>query len=85
MLAILLVAFWLWGNPRLRGYAVYSFLSVGAVFVSGGLAAASVASQSPLAGLVERDDWWVSCSGCWSLPGGWARPRQRTRRRLEQP
>jgi hypothetical membrane protein len=54
MLAILLMGFWFRNNQRLRGYSLYSFLSVATVFLSGGLAAISVANQSPVAGLVER-------------------------------
>ncbi len=54
MLAILLMGFWFRSVPRLRGYGVYSFISVGAIFLSGGLAAASIASKSPAGGLIER-------------------------------
>jgi hypothetical protein len=54
MLAILLMGFWFRNSQRLRRYGLYSFLSVAAVFLSGGLAAISVANQSPVGGLVER-------------------------------
>lgn len=54
MLTILLMGFWFRNIPRLRGYSTYSFISVIIVFLSGGLAAASVASNSPLGGLLER-------------------------------
>lgn len=54
MLAIFLMGFWFRNSRRLRGYGLYSFLCVAAVFLSGGLAAFSVATQSPVAGLVER-------------------------------
>jgi hypothetical protein len=54
MLAILLMAFWFRNIPNQRGYSLYSFISVGVVFVSGGLAAASIASQSSAGGLFER-------------------------------
>jgi hypothetical membrane protein len=54
MVAILLMGFWFRNNKSLRRYALYSFLSVVAVFLTGGLAAISVANQSPFAGLIER-------------------------------
>jgi len=54
MLTMLLMGFWFRSSPRLRGYGRYSFISVGGVFLSGGLAAASVANNSPVGGLVER-------------------------------
>ena len=54
MLAILLMGFWFRNNQPLRGYGLYSFISVAAVFLSGGFAAFSVAAQSPIGGLVER-------------------------------
>jgi hypothetical membrane protein len=54
MLAILLLGFWFRNNQRLRAYSLYSFISVAAVFLSGGMAAISVANQSPIGGLLER-------------------------------
>ena len=54
ILAILLMGFWFRDNQALRGYGSYSFISVAAVFLSGGFAAFSVATQSPIGGLVER-------------------------------
>ncbi len=54
MLTILLMGFWFRNNQTLRGYGLYSFISVAVVFISGGLAAITVATQSPVAGLVER-------------------------------
>jgi hypothetical membrane protein len=54
MLAMLLMGFWFRNNPRLQRYGLYSFISVAVVFLSGGLAAVSVANQSPIAGLLER-------------------------------
>ncbi len=54
MLAILLMGFWFRNSQGLRGYGLYSFISVAVVFLSGGLAAITVANQSPIAGLVER-------------------------------
>jgi hypothetical protein len=54
MLTILLMGFWFRNSPRLRGYGIYSFITVIAVFLSGGLAAISVANNSPVGGLVER-------------------------------
>jgi hypothetical protein len=54
MLAILLMGFWLKNIPSLKGYSLYSFISVGVVFLSGGLAAATIAAQLPIGGLLER-------------------------------
>jgi len=54
MIAMLLMGFWFRNSKRLRGYASFSFLCVTFVFLTGGLAAYSVANQSPVAGLVER-------------------------------
>jgi hypothetical membrane protein len=54
ILAILFMGFWFRKGQRLHGYGLYSFLSAAAVFLSGGLAAYSVATQSPVAGLIER-------------------------------
>jgi hypothetical protein len=54
MLAILLMGFWFKNIPPLKGYSLYSFISVGVVFVSGGLAAATIAAQLPIGGLLER-------------------------------
>jgi hypothetical protein len=48
------MGFWFRNNPRLHSYGLYSFISVAVVFLSGGLAAISVANQSPIAGLLER-------------------------------
>lgn len=40
--------------PALKGMSTYSFVSVAAVFLTGGLAAAGVAGTWPVAGLLER-------------------------------
>ena len=54
LFAILLMGFWFRNSPLLRRYSSYSFISVLVVFVFGGMAAASVANGSPIAGLLER-------------------------------
>ncbi len=54
MLTMLLLGFWFRAVARLRRCGLYSFVSLLVVFVSGGLAAAGVATNSPLAGLLER-------------------------------
>lgn len=54
MLTILLLGFWFRATRSLRGFGTYSFLSVLVVFISGGFAAASIAANSPIGGLVER-------------------------------
>ena len=54
MLAILLMGFWFMNSQNLRAYELYSFISVTFVFLTGGLAAYSVASQSPFGGIFER-------------------------------
>jgi len=54
MLGMALLGLWFRGIVRLRAYAIYSFLSVGAVLLSGALAAASIAGHRPIGGLMER-------------------------------
>lgn len=54
ILAILFVALWLRTHPDLRAFATYSFITVAFIFLSGGIAAATAATQSPLLGLMER-------------------------------
>lgn len=54
MLTMLLMGFWFRSVARLRGSGVYSFISLLVVFVSGGMAAAGVATHSPIGGLLER-------------------------------
>jgi len=54
MLAILFMTLWLRKQPGLGNYALYSFISLAVVFVSGGIAAASAAQVSPFMGLFER-------------------------------
>ncbi len=52
VLSTLLIGFWLRRADLLPGYDVYSFLTVGAIVVMGGIGAATV--ETPYAGLVER-------------------------------
>jgi hypothetical protein len=54
MLAILLLGFWFRENPRLRGYGLYSFISVAIIFITGGITAYSVANHTSLGGFFER-------------------------------
>jgi hypothetical protein len=54
MVAILMLAFWFKNIPALKGYVVYSLISVALIFLSGGLGAAAMANHSPLFGLIER-------------------------------
>jgi len=54
MLTILLMGFWFKNSLRWQKYGRYSFISVGVVFVSGGLAAASIATGGSYGGLAER-------------------------------
>ena len=54
MAGMLLLGLWFNASPTLRRYGLYSFVSVGFVFISGGLTAAMTASQSPISGLLER-------------------------------
>jgi hypothetical membrane protein len=54
MLAMLWIGFWLRHLPGLRAYWRYSLASLAVVFVSGGLGAAAIATNSPSLGLVER-------------------------------
>jgi hypothetical protein len=54
MVAILALAFWFRNIPALKGHVAYSIISVGIIFVSGGLTAAAMANHSLLFGLIER-------------------------------
>jgi len=54
MLTILFMGFWFRKGKSLQKYGLYSFISVGCIFVSGGLAAASIANGSWFGGLMER-------------------------------
>ncbi len=54
MLAMLFIGLWLSASPSLRGFGWYSFVSVTLVFVSGGMAAATIAHPGPFNGLIER-------------------------------
>jgi hypothetical membrane protein len=54
ILALLLMGLWFWRGPRQMGLAWYSIGSTALVFVAGGLSAATVASHSPIGGLMER-------------------------------
>lgn len=54
ILALLLMSLWFRRGPRQLGLSWYSFVSTAIVFLAGGLSAATVASQSPIGGLLER-------------------------------
>jgi hypothetical protein len=54
MVAILMLAFWFKNIPALKGYVLYSLISVAVIFLSGGSGAAAMANQFPLFGLIER-------------------------------
>jgi len=48
------MGFWFRNNALLCKSGIYSFISVAAVFLSGGLAAASIATGGSAGGLIER-------------------------------
>jgi hypothetical membrane protein len=52
--SMLLLGLWFRGGQSTRGMGIYSFISVGFVFVTGGFAAGAGASHSPVTGLMER-------------------------------
>ncbi len=54
MLTMLLMGFWFRAVARLRRCGAYSLISLLVVFISGGMAAASVATHSSIGGLLER-------------------------------
>lgn len=54
MLAMLFLGFWFRIIPTLRSYGLYSFISLGLVFISGGFAASTIAHPGPVNGLIER-------------------------------
>jgi hypothetical membrane protein len=69
MLTMLLLGLWWQAGPARRGLAVYSFVSVLVVFVSGGMAAYGVANAMPWAGLAERSA--IGGFLQWLLVIGW--------------
>lgn len=54
MLAMLFLGFWFRIIPTLRSYGLYSFISLGVVFISGGVAASTIAHPGPVNGLIDR-------------------------------
>jgi hypothetical membrane protein len=54
ILSMALMGFWFRTISRLRGYGIYSFVSAIVVFISGGAAAYTGATLSPILGLMER-------------------------------
>jgi hypothetical protein len=54
MLTILLMGFWFRGSPRMHKYGLYSYITLGVVFITGGLAAMNIATGGPIGGLMER-------------------------------
>lgn len=54
MVAILFLAISFKHQPVLKGFVVYSMISVAVIFLSGGMTAAAMANHSPLFGLIER-------------------------------
>ena len=54
MVSMLLLGLWLRGSQETRGMGIYSFISVGFVFVTGGITAGMGASHGPVVGLMER-------------------------------
>jgi hypothetical membrane protein len=54
MIAILLAVLWFRKRPDLRGYAAYSWVTLAAIFLSGGLTAGLTVSGSGVMGLSER-------------------------------
>jgi hypothetical protein len=54
MLAMLFLGLWFRIIPALRSYGLYSFISLGVVFISGGIAASTIAHPGPVNGLIER-------------------------------
>ena len=54
MVAVLGVGLWFKNFHELRGYFLYSIISVAVIFVSGGSSAAAMANHSSFFGLIER-------------------------------
>jgi hypothetical membrane protein len=54
MVSMLLLGLWLRGSQETRRMGIYSFISVGFVFVTGGITAGMGASHGPVVGLMER-------------------------------
>jgi Protein of unknown function (DUF998) len=54
MVAVLGIGLWFRNFPDLKGYVLYSMISLAIIFVSGGSSAIAIANHSPLFGLIER-------------------------------
>jgi hypothetical protein len=54
MVALLMIGLWFRNFPDLKGYVIYSVISVAVIFVSGGSSVVAMANHSPLFGLIER-------------------------------
>jgi hypothetical protein len=71
MVAVLGIELWFRNFPELKGYVLYSMVSVAIIFISGGSSAVAMANHSPLFGLIERITiftftLWVSVVG-WKM------------------
>lgn len=54
MVIMVLMGFSFWNISQMKNYAIYSFISFGILFISGGIAAISVSKDSYYGGLFER-------------------------------
>jgi hypothetical membrane protein len=54
MVALIMMGLWFRNFPEMKGYVLYSLISVAIIFVSGGSSVPAVANHSPLFGLIER-------------------------------
>ena len=54
MVAVLGIGLWFRNYPEMKGYVLYSIISVLIIFISGGSSAMAMANHSPVFGLIER-------------------------------
>jgi hypothetical membrane protein len=54
IVAVLMLGLWFRNVPELKGYVLYSMISVAVIFVSGGGSVVAMANHSPVFGLIER-------------------------------
>jgi hypothetical protein len=54
MVAVLGIGLWFRNIPEMKGYVLYSIISLAVILISGGSSVPAMANHSPLFGLIER-------------------------------
>lgn len=69
IVAVLMLGLWFRNVPELKGYVLYSMISVAVIFVSGGGSVVAMANHSPIFGLIERTT--ILTFTLWMFVVGW--------------